>query len=80
MFAALTNSPATNINFNLPQGATISGTILAGGNALNGAHVEAEIVTFGENDNENWQSVASAAGWSGWKVHPDRSARHKLHR
>ena len=71
MFAALTNAAATNINFNLHHGATISGQVFAGGKVLPNAWVEADIVV----PNEGWQWEDSQEHGSGWNVHPDRSAR-----
>jgi hypothetical protein len=55
----LTNAPATNINFNLQRGASISGTVLGGGNPLDWAYVEAGMVTFHGDDWWDWQWVAS---------------------
>lgn len=64
---ALTNLPSTNINFNLEQGATINGTVLAGGSPLDEANVEAVIISSNGVGGTEWHHVA------GEKTGPDGS-------
>jgi uncharacterized GH25 family protein len=54
VIAALTNVPATNINYNLQRGAVISGRVLGGGDPLADMDVKAEVVTF--RDDGGWDS------------------------
>jgi hypothetical protein len=54
-FAALTNAPATNINFNLQQGATVSGRVLGNGAPLSGLNVQVGTVTFQQGGGWDWQ-------------------------
>jgi hypothetical protein len=55
--AALTNAAATNVNFNLQQGAQLSGRVTGAGSPLSDAFVQAGVVTFLGGGSWDWQFV-----------------------
>ena len=58
-FSALTNAPATNINFDLQQGALISGQVLGNGVALDNVWVQVGLLSTNEWGDWQWQYVHS---------------------
>ncbi len=59
-FSALTDAPATNINFDLEQGAVISGRVLGDGSPLGDVWIQVGLLRTNAWGNWQWQYVESA--------------------
>jgi len=57
VIAALTNAPATNIDFNLRQGTTVSGCVRGGGLPLEGINVQVGTLIFNPGGWWDWQQA-----------------------
>ncbi|MEI8123086.1 MAG: carboxypeptidase-like regulatory domain-containing protein, partial [bacterium] len=60
VISVLTNAPATNINFNLNQGAIVSGYVLGNGAPLNGVNVQVGTITTNQGGGWNWNQSYDA--------------------
>ena len=57
VIVALTNRPATNINFNLQAGAIVSGCVKGGGMPLSGINLTVGTITFQQGSSWNWNQT-----------------------